>query len=232
MENHNFLVEEQEKVSPEDVAHMAGILNSKYPKTSKHHPVYDNLVFTVIHYMPDGVLPGRNRAEVVSRAELVANVMVALQRRLPMEGTSNPNRQNRVSKDYLASVHTFLSSEEGRAWMERTIAVDCPNPNPQMQERSDRSHLYPTSDQNGVSIIPNASCNETKMTPMPTVAVADRSSHLVPSAPRNYDTMANYEERIHTEGRSRETSNKNLLYRVLGFLAMCCIGGVLSVILL
>jgi hypothetical protein len=109
-----------ENVSAEDVAYVATVLRKKYGRPGKPK---EELVFEVYYYVPDRAVSREDRAE------LVAKLIVDLQRPLPMEGMLVPRFPDKVERGYLDRVREFLPSEEGKCWSRwHTAHVDPKNP--------------------------------------------------------------------------------------------------------
>lgn len=83
----------------------------------------EELVFEVNYYIPDHTVPPKDRAE------LVAKLIVDLQRSLPMEGMLVPRFPDKVERGYPDKVRVFLLSEEGKYWSRwHTAHVNPKNP--------------------------------------------------------------------------------------------------------
>lgn len=205
-----------ENVSAEIVAYVAKILRKKYAQPGKPK---EELVFEVNYPIPDHAVPPKDRAE------LVAKLIMDLQRSLPMEGMLVPRFPDKVERGYPDRVRVFLLSEEGKYWIESmlqlasdrgvggTRGVGWSSPVQQMAERSIHPRLYSPPGYNPVAMMPDASLNETTMRPMSAMSVSDRPSNLVPDIPRAYGTMSDNGERFGVGELDQKA-----LYAVLG----CC----------
>ena len=176
-----------ENVSVENVAYVANILRKKYGRPGEPK---EELVFEVYYYIPDHVV------SLTDRAELVAKLIVNLQRSLPMEGMLTQRFPDKVERGYLDRVREFLPSEEGKYWSRwHTAHVDPKNPAANRVQlgvcfssprtavlvarwglggralfsrwlRSVHPRLYSPPGYNPVAMMPDASLNETTMRPM------------------------------------------------------------------
>lgn len=234
MQYQGSVVQALENVGPENVAYVANTLRQKYGRPGKPK---EELVFEVCYYVPDRVVSRKDGAE------LVAKLIVDLQRPLPMEGMLVPRFPDKVERGYLDRVREFLLSEEGKYWIGSmlrlasnrgvggTMEVGWSRPVQQMAERSVHPCLYSPPGYNPVAMMPDASLNETTMRPTSAMSVSDRPSGLVPGIPRAYGTVSDNGERFGVGELDQKVLNNKLLCAVLSCCGIHVVVRFLSIIL-